>query len=394
MIDTVRKRHKADTMNDFQSTLDTALAKTNVVGAVAAIGNVDGVTSSAATGLSDAASGNPMAMDSIFQIASMTKAITSAAALQLVERGALSLDDPIGTVLPDLADPQVLTGFADDGSAQTRPANTPITLRHLLTHTSGLGYSFTSGDMAKAQGEVVPASLNSLKTPLMFEPGSDWLYGVSTDWVGLAVEAASGQSLSDYMAQHFIEPLGMKDTGFAVPADKVSRRVPLMAATPDGFAPFPIEIGGGDAAEFTSGGAGLYSTAPDYMRFLQMILGKGMFGGERILSEDSVAAMSTNQIGGLRAGKMESFVPMLANTFDPFPDMHSEWGLGFLINPKAGPNGRAAGSLAWAGIANCYYWIDPANDVAGLVLMQFLPFGDERALGVFAAVEQSAYRAK
>ncbi|MEP3420986.1 MAG: serine hydrolase domain-containing protein [Erythrobacter sp.] len=378
-------------MNDFQSKLDTALSKTNVIGAVAAIGNSGGITSLAATGLSDAASGNTMATDSIFQIASMTKAITSAAALQLVERGALSLDDPIGAVLPDLADAQVLIGFADDGSAQTRAANIQITLRHLLTHTSGLGYSFTSGDMGKAQGEVVPGSLNSLKSPLMFEPGSDWLYGVNTDWVGLAVEAVSGQSLGDYMAQHFFEPMGMKDTGFAVPTDKASRRVCLMAATADGFAPFPLEIGGGDAAEFTSGGGGLYSTAPDYMRFMQMILGKGVFDGKRILSEESVRSMSTNQIGGIRAGKMESFVPMLANTFDAFPDMQSEWGLGFLINPKDGPNGRAAGSLAWAGIANCYYWIDPANDIAGLALMQFLPFGDERALGVFAKVEQSAY---
>ncbi|WP_337661417.1 serine hydrolase domain-containing protein [Erythrobacter sp. Alg231-14] len=379
-------------MNDFQSTLDTALSKTNVIGAVAAIGNSGGITSLAAAGLSDAASGNAMATDSIFQIASMTKAITSAAALQLVERGALSMDDPIGAVLPDLGDAQVLIGFADDGSAQTRAANSQITLRHLLTHTSGLGYSFTSGDMGKAQGEVVPGSLNSLKSPLMFEPGSDWLYGVNTDWVGLAVEAVSGQSLGDYMAQQFFEPMGMKDTGFAVPTDKASRRVSLMAATADGFAPFPLEIGGGDAAEFTSGGGGLYSTAPDYMRFMQMILGKGVFDGNRILSEESVRSMSTNQIGGIRAGKMESFVPMLANTFDAFPDMQSEWGLGFLINPKDGRNGRAAGSLAWAGIANCYYWIDPANDIAGLALMQFLPFGDERALGVFAQVEQSAYR--
>ena len=381
-------------MNDFQRILDTALSRTNVVGAVAAVGSSDGITASAATGLADPATGKPMAMDSIFQVASMTKAITTAAALQLVERGSLALDDPIGAVLPDLADPQVLTGFADDGTAQTRPAQTPITLRHLLTHTSGLGYSFTSGDMAKAQGEVVPASMNSLKSPLMFEPGSDWLYGVNTDWVGLAVEAASGQTLAEYMAQHIFEPLGMDDTGFAVPPEKMERRVAMLSTAEDGFAPFPIEIGGGDAAEFLSGGGGLYSTAPDYMRFMQMILGKGTLGGARVLSEENVAAMSTNQIGGLRAGKMESFVPVLANAFDPFPDMHSQWGLGFLINPEAGPNGRAAGSLTWAGIANCYYWIDPVNDLAGMALMQFLPFGDERALGVLAAVEQSAYRAK
>ena len=377
---------------DLQKALDEALADQQVGGAVAMIGNADTVLASAQAGLSDPDTGKPMALDGIFQIASMTKAITSVAAMQLVERGLLSLDEPIDAVLPELANPDVLTGFDGDGKALVEPAKQAITLRHLLTHTAGLGYAFTSDDMAKAQGKVLPASIASITTPLMFEPGTDWLYGVSSDWVGRAVEAASGQTLGAYMEDHIFAPLAMQDTGFAVAPDKIERRVPLLSRQADGLVPFPIEIGGGDAAEFQSGGGGLYSTAADYMRFMRMILNRGSLEGVRIISSESVDAMSKNQIGAMKAGHMESVVPLLSNTFDAFPDMHCGWGLGFLINPETGPDGRAAGSLSWAGLTNCYYWIDPASNIAGLVLMQFLPFADTAALRVLAAVESAAYQ--
>ena len=278
---------------DLQKTLDQALADRLVL-------------ASAQAGLADPETGKPMALDGIFQIASMTKAITSVAAMQLVERGLLSLDDPIDPILPELANPDVLTGFDGDGKAIVEPAKKAITLRHLLTHTSGLGYAFTKADMAKAQGKVAPASIASITTPLMFEPGTDWLYGVSTDWLGRAVEAASGQTLGAYMEDHIFAPLAMQDTGFAVARDKVERRVPLLSRQADALVPFPIEIGGGDAAEYQSGGGGLYSTAADYMRFMRMILNRGSLDGVRIISAETVAAMSKNQIGGLKAGQMES----------------------------------------------------------------------------------------
>ncbi len=377
---------------DLQKALEQALADHQVAGAVAMIGDADTVLASAEAGFSDPATGKPMALDGIFQIASMTKATTSVAAMQLVERGLLALDEPIGAILPKLANPDMLTGFDDDDTPIVEPAKKAITLRHLLTHTSGLGYAFTKADMAKAQGKVAPASIASITTPLMFEPGTDWLYGVSTDWVGRAVEAASGQTLGAYMEEHIFAPLAMQDTGFTVAPDKSERRVPLLSRQADGLVPFPIEIGGGDAAEFQSGGGGLYSTAADYMRFMRMILNRGSLDGARIISAETVAAMSKNQIGGMKAGQMESVVPLLANSFDAFPDMHCGWGLGFLINPEEGPNGRAAGSLTWAGLTNCYYWIDPASDIAGLVLMQFLPFADPDALRVLAAVESAAYQ--
>ncbi len=378
---------------DLQKTLDQALAEQPVAGAVAMVADSGMVLASAASGLADPASGKLMALDGIFQIASMTKAITSVAAMQLVERGLLSLDEPIDPVLPELARAAVLAGFDPDGKAILEPAKKAITLRHLLTHTSGLGYAFTSGDMAKAQGKVPPGSIASITAPLMFEPGTDWLYGVSTDWVGRAVEAASGQTLGDYMEEHIFRPLAMHDTGFSVAPDKIQRRVPLLSRQEDGLVPFPIEIGGGDAAEFQSGGGGLYSTAADYMRFMRMILNRGSLDGARIVSADTVAAMSKNQIGAMKAGHMDSVVPLLSGAFDAFPDMHCGWGLGFLINPETGPDGRAADSLAWAGLSNCYYWIDPASDIAGLVLMQFLPFADKAALRVLAAVESAAYPA-
>ena len=377
---------------DLQNSLDQALANQPVAGAVAMIGNSETMLASAVSGVADPASAKPMALDSIFQIASMTKAITSVAAMQLVERGLLPLDEPIDPLLPELARPDLLTGFDPDGQPILEPASKPITLRHLLTHTSGLGYAFTSADMAKAQGKVLPASIASISAPLMFEPGTDWLYGVSTDWIGRAVEAASGRTLGAYMAEHVFAPLAMHDTGFAVAPEKIGRRVPLLSRQDDGLVPFPIEIGGGDAAEFQSGGGGLYSTAADYMRFMRMILNRGTLDGERIISADTVAAMAQNQIGPIRAGRMESVVPLLARTYDPFPGMHCGWGLGFLINPETGPAGRAAGSLAWAGLPNCYFWIDPASDLAGLVLMQFLPFADQSALRILAAVESAAYR--
>ncbi|WP_438730470.1 serine hydrolase domain-containing protein [Parasphingorhabdus sp. DH2-15] len=378
-------------MVDLQNILDQSCEQHSIPGAVALVGNGEKIIASAMSGLSNPATDQPMVLDNIFQIASMTKAVTSVAAMQLVERGFLSLDDPIGLVLPELAQPEILTDFDNSRNAQTRPAENVITLKHLLTHTSGLGYVFTSPEMAKAQGEVVPASIASITSPLMFEPGTDWLYGVSTDWVGRAVESASGQSLGDYMQEHIFDPLDMHDTGFSVPADKVHRRVSMLSLAGDDFVPFPIEIGGGEAAEFQSGGGGLYSTAHDYMLFMQMILNKGLAGGQRILRPDTVAAMSSNQVGSIRAGKMASCVPLLAEYFDAFPDMQTQWGLGFLINPESGPNGRAPGSLCWAGIANCYYWIDPINHIAGLVLMQYLPFGNKGALAVLGAIEAAVY---
>lgn len=363
--------------------LADALAAHGIPGAVAMVGNRAGVSETVAIG---------HAADAVFQLASMTKAVVSVAAMQLVEAGRLSLDAPIGALLPDLAEPRVITGFGEDGGAQTRPAASPITLRHLLTHTSGMGYDFMHADQGRARtAPVVPGTMDSIRVPLMFDPGTAWAYGISTDWVGLAVEAASGMKLDAYVAQHITGPLGMADTVFALDAAGKSRLVPNMARGPDGaLVSFPFSVGGG-AGEFISGGAGLSGTAADYMRFTRMLLAGGSLDGVTILKPETVADMGRNQIGALRAGRMPSVLPSIMTAINWFPEMDTKWGLGFMFNPETGPNGRGAGSLAWSGICNTYFWIDPANDVAAVLLMQLLPHADPGALAVLSAFERAVY---
>jgi methyl acetate hydrolase len=379
----------------IQTILDRAIESGTIAGATAFVGNHAGTLSRHSAGLADPGAGTPMQPDTIFQIASMTKAITSVAAMRLVEEGRLSLDAPIETILPQLANPQVITGFDDAGNAVLRPAARPITLRHLLTHTSGLGYAFMSADMLRAygpSGPPAPGTIASVTSPLLFDPGERWEYGVSTDWVGFAVAAVSGQSLGHYIAETILGPLGMADTGFTLSDAQMARRAAMLSRGKDGtFTPFPVEMNGGPDAEFEGGGGGLMSSGPDYMRFVRMILNDGSLDGVTILKPETIAEMRRNQIGRLRAGKMDSVMPMFSHPYDGFPDMHTGWGLGFLINPERGPNGRAPGSLAWAGIANSYYWIDPASDIAGVLMMQFLPFGDPDALALYAAFERGVY---
>jgi len=378
-------------MNTLQDAIAPLVGEKTVPGAVALVGNRAGVTESAVVGVADPATGKPMARNTIFQIASMSKAATSVAAMQLVEEGRIALDEPVAPHLPHLADERVLSGFDENGKPVLREARSPVTLRHLLSHTSGLGYAFLSADMQRVQGEVVPGSMASLRTPLLFDPGERWEYSIGTDWTGQVIEALTGKTLGQVLQQRIFDPLGMADTSFDPPADE--RRAALQLKMSGTFAPMPVEVGGGPDKEFESGGGGLYSTADDYMRFVRMLLNGGTLDGERILGEAALAEMSRNQIGALRAGRLESVIPQFSESvFDQFPEMDTKFGLGFLINPEPGPDGRSAGSLAWAGIANSYYWFDPAADVCGVVMMQFLPFGDGDAMALYAALERHAYR--
>jgi methyl acetate hydrolase len=374
-----------------------AIEQAGLIGCVALIGDQGSMRYQRAFGHRNREDATAMTSDTLFQIASMTKAITTVAALQLVERGQLSLDGAIGEVLPALANPMILEGFDAAGAPLLRAATQAITLRHLLTHTSGMGYDFANADLLRfrtSRGDVDRASGKraGIEGPLLFEPGTRWEYGVSTDWVGLAVEAASGVSLGTWMATHIFAPLGMADTGFRPKAEQSTRCASMYARSEDNsLMPFPIDIGGGAAAEFEAGGSGLWSTAGDYLRFLQMILTNGASGSTRILSAESVALMRSNQVGPIRAGKMGSTMAALANPYDAFPDQHCGWSLAFLVNPEQGPNGRAAQSLAWAGIANCYYWIDPAQGQIGIFLAQLLPFADPGARAAAEAFERMAY---
>jgi CubicO group peptidase (beta-lactamase class C family) len=338
---------------------------------------------------------NAMTADSVFWIASMTKAVTSAGAMQLVEQGKLSLDEPIGKLLPDLAAAQVLEGFDANGEPKLRAATKPITLRHLMTHTAGFSYDMWNADMGKYMEKTgtpgIITCLNAaLKTPIMTDPGTRWEYGTNIDFVGKAVEAASGKRLDAYLRDHLFAPLGMADTGFKIGEEQRKRLVGMHARGPDGvLAPLPFELE--QNPEFHMGGGGLYSTASDYIRFCQMILNKGKGSGSQVLKPETVAMMGQNHIGELAMTKMTSVAPPYTNDVDLYPDIVKKWGLSFMINTAKTPEGRSAGSLAWAGLANTYYWIDPARDVSGVILMQVLPFADGKCLEAFAGFESGIY---
>lgn len=370
--------------------LEHAIAEGRLPGAVAILSNRSGKTYARAFGMADATTSRPMALDTPFQIASMTKAIVSVGAMQLVERGLLSMDVPIGDLLPDLAKPLVLTGFSADGAPELRPATRPITLRHLLTHTAGLGYAFVQPEILRyyqCTKMPAPGSRAGIIMPLLFEPGERWEYSVATDWVGLAIEAATGSTLGDYLGEHVFTPLRMDTTGFHVALPDHAARVHIR--TPDGaIGTMPMFLGGG---EFESGGGGLVSTASDYTHFVRMILREGELDGHRVLKAETITEMRRNQVAPLKAGAVGTSMPELATAFDPFPEQHSGWGLGFLINPEKGRDGRSAGSLSWAGIFNSYYWIDPKADVAGVFMAQMAPFADPGALAAYAALERMAY---
>lgn len=366
-----------------------------IPGVVAMAANSKEVIYQGAFGKRDLSKDDPMTLDSVFWIASMTKAITTAAAMQLVEQGKLSLDAPIGKVLPDLASPQVLEGFDASGEPKLRPAKNPITLRHLMTHTAGFCYNMWNGDMVQYLEKtglpaVTTCKNDALKLPLMTDPGTRWEYGINIDYVGKAVEAVSGKRLDAYLRDHLFNPLGMTDTAFKIGEAQRQRLVGMHGRNPDGsLAPIPFELE--QDPEFHMGGGGLYGTAGDYIRFTQMILNQGSGNGNQVLKPETVAMMGQNHIGDLTMTKMTSAVAFATNDVDLYPDMVKKWGLSFLITTAQTAEGRSAGSLAWAGLANTYYWIDPARDVTGVILMQVLPFADPQCLEAFAGLERGVY---
>ncbi|HET7884743.1 MAG TPA: serine hydrolase domain-containing protein [Bradyrhizobium sp.] len=366
-----------------------------IPGVVAVAASGSEVLYQGAFGKRDLSRPDAMTADSVFWIASMTKAITTAAAMQLVEQGKLALDAPIGKLLPDLAAPQVLEGFDAAGEPKLRAAKGAITLRQLMTHTAGFCYDMWNGDMgtylAKAAiPGIITCQNAALKTPIASDPGTRWEYGTNIDFVGKAVEAVSGKRLDAYLHDHLFAPLGMNDTAFKLTDSMRKRRVGMHTRGADGsLATFEFELE--QNPEFHMGGGGLYGTAGDYIKFTQMILNKGRGNGNQVLKPETVAMMGENQIGDLVVTKMISAAPPYTNDVDLYPDMVKKWGLSFLITTAATPEGRSPGSLAWAGLANTYYWIDPARDVSGVILMQVLPFADAKCLEAFAGFERGVY---
>ena len=374
-------------------TLREGMERRKIPCVAAMVATQDRILYSGAFGKRDAASGIDVQPDSIFQIASMTKAITSVAAMQLVERGKLKLDEPVARHLPELGKLDVIQGFDGAGKPILRPAVKPITLRHLLTHTSGFAYPVWSEEMfryTQATAPLPPGAVAPL-VPLVFEPGTRWQYGYSADWTGRLVETVSGMNLEQYFQRNILGPLGMSDTTFIFPAEKFDRLVSQSRRQNDGsLQEVPRAIPPKPAA--FNGGGGLSSTAPDYIRFMQMIVRYGRAGvRDEILTAKSVEMMSVNQIGDLGAGRLKSFQPNTSSDVNLHPEAIDKWGLGFLINTVAYPGGRSAGSLAWAGVYNTFYWIDPSRGICGVIMMQFLPFVDKEAVGLLSDFERSVY---
>ncbi len=339
--------------------------------------------------------GKPMTVDTVLWIASMTKAITTVAAMQLVEQGRLQLDAPLAGLVPLLAAPMVLEGFDAAGAPILRPARGAITLRQLLTHTAGFGYNMWSPELAKymevtGTPGVLSCQNAALGMPLLFDPGARWNYGINIDFVGKAIEAVSGQTLEAYFAEHVTGPLGMSDTAFRLGASQRARVSAMHARGADGaLAEIPLEVP--QDPEFHMGGGGLYGTLPDYLRFTRMILRGGELDGARILQADTVAEMARNHIGDLNVTTLQTADPSVSFDANFYPGMVQKWGLGFLLNTEADAHGRSANSLAWAGLANTYYWIDRARGVSGVVGVQMLPFADPAALACLWALQRGVY---
>ncbi|WP_114910624.1 serine hydrolase domain-containing protein [Acidibrevibacterium fodinaquatile] len=378
--------------------LENAVTAGDVPGVVALAADDRGVIYQGAFGRRGRDGEAPMTPDSVFWLASMTKAITSVAAMQLVEEGKLALDAPIARVLPELAERPVLAGFDDAGQPRLRPARQPITLRHLLTHTAGFGYDMWNAEIGRVMAQAgVPHAISrrraALQTPLLFDPGERWTYGVNTDFVGRAVEAVSGRTLQAHFRDHILGPLGMNDTDFILTPAARARRVLMHQRQADGSLA-PIDFEPTEPLEFFMGGGGLFGTAGDYLRFLRMLLAGGTLDGVRILRPETVALMAENQIGDLEAGILRTVQPALSNDVDFFPGMRQKWGLGFLINTEDSPQGRKAGSLAWAGLGNTYFWIDRTANLTGVILMQILPFADQKAVALYGAFERALYQGR
>jgi methyl acetate hydrolase len=339
----------------------------------------------------------PMTLDSVVWIASMTKAITGTAAMQLVERGKLSLDRPASEVVSSLAAAKVLEGFDADGKPRLRAPKRPITLKHLLTHTSGFAYEIWRPEIAQYQSVtgtpgITTCTNAALTTPLLFDPGDRWEYGISIDWIGKMVETVSGQKLDRYFQDNIFGPLGMKDTSFKLSGSQRARLASVHQRDDKG-ALAPIEFALPEDPEFLMGGGGLYGTARDYLAFTQMILHGGKSGSAQVLRSDTVDLMAQNHIAPLDIPYIKTAAPGLSNDVDLFPGMRKGWGLSFLINTQEAPTGRSAGSLAWAGLANTYFWIDRAKRVSGVFLSQLLPFYDRTAIDLFGKFETEVYRA-
>ncbi len=383
-------------IDSISAALDGAVAAGNTVGVVGVVADRDGVIHESAHGLTEVGTDSAMQTDSVFRAFSMTKAVGTVAAMQLVEQGRLDLDTPVADIVDDFATIQVLDGW-DGDTPRLRPPTTPCTTRHLLTHTSGIVYDIWNADQTRymAATDGIPTLSGVIASrqcfPMMFDPGTKWAYGPSTDWVGPIVEAVTGQPIDAYLQEHVFNPLAMSSSGLEVGGDRAERMVANHSSGPDGFAPMPVDLP--LTPEFYGLGHAMHTTGGDYLRFCRMILGGGELDGARVLSADTVASMSTNAIGDLRLTPQPTSNPVFGCDIDLFPGVDKTFTLGFMRNEDDVDGMRRAGSLSWAGVMNTHYWIDPTSGLAAVIMMQHLPFIDGPALAAYESFERAVYAA-
>ncbi len=372
--------------SDIDRLLGAAVDAGTWHGVVAVVVDRDGVLHETSAGQASA--------ETMFRNASMTKAVATTAALQLVEQGRIELDATVESVLPEFAELQLIEGYDGDRPILRSPAS-KATFRQLMTHTAGLGYFFINQrlfDYFNATG--LPSPLDghrtSLDAPLVNDPGTVWEYGVNTDWLGLAIERITGESLGAYVAEHVYGPLGMVDSTFRPTAEQRSRLLPVMMRAADGGLE-PTDIDLPADPEWDAAGHGSYGTARDYARFIRAWLRDGELDGQRILAPDTVALAFSDHIEGVALPElMTSCMPELSNDVPSLP-VPQGWGLGFHLIKDDLPGMRSAGTGAWSGIFNTYYWIDRVAGIGGVIMTQVLPFFDARIIETVLGFEMAVY---
>jgi methyl acetate hydrolase len=337
-----------------------------------------------------------MTTDTVFAIFSTTKAITGTAALQLVEDGRLDLDAPARTYAPSIGQLEVLEGFGEDGKPRLRAPKRDITTRMLLLHTAGFGYDFFNENynrLAQEHGQpsVITSTKAALNTPLLFDPGETWEYGSNIDWVGQVIEGIAGRRLGEMMQDRIFEPLGMASTAFTLTPAMRSRLARIHQREADGSLKPLLDFELPQDPEVHMGGHGLYSTVEDYSKFIRMWLNDGRGPGGPVLKPETVQAAEKNGLGDMKIKGLPGVISWLSNYAEFFPGMPKSWALTFMINDEDAPTGRPAGSLAWAGLPNLYYWIDRKNSIGGFWATQVFPFADPTSVGGYLDFERSVY---
>ncbi|MEN8281403.1 serine hydrolase domain-containing protein [Acinetobacter gerneri] len=365
-----------------------------VAGVVAGVTNRDETLYLNHAGERDISTHTAMTDDSVFAIFSTTKAITTTVALQQYEKGLLDLDAPAKEYIPEIGQLQVLHGFDPQGNPILQAPKIDVTTRMLLLHTAGMGYDFFNPEYQKLTSKhgypsVITSSKASLKTPLLFEPGTQWEYGSNIDWAGLVTEKIGGKRLGQLMQEQIFNPLEMNDTAFTLTSSMLERRASMHHRQADGSLIADSNFILPQEPEVHMGGHGLYSTVSDYLKFIRLWLNRGEVNGQRLLQESTLELAINNGLADIAMKNLPGSIPTLSNDVNIYPEAEKGWTLGFMVNEQVTDSGRPAGTIGWCGLANLYYWIDIKNNIGGYWATQTLPFVDPTAYNGFLAFEKA-----